>query len=602
MGVTLPLTAATRRFNVAAHCGGDARGPMVEIPAEARSPWSAGVTAGGAPRSEDEALGIVEAGEAIGIPTATLLLQGMAMTLAQPRGVARETRRLAGDTLRIMAGKSDRAPAKGDRRFADPAWAQNPAFRRLGQEYLSLCESVGHLVDDLDYGRRSWQDAERARFVANIVMSAAAPTNFMLTNPAALKRAFDTGGLSMVRGARQWWRDVRENGGMPAQTDRSAFRVGTDLAVTPGAVVDRDELAEVIQYKPATGTVRRQPVLIIPPPIGRYYFLDLRPGRSFVEYAVSRGLQVFMISWRNPDPGLGGLGMDAYAARIRSAMDVVGEICDAPELSTIGFCAGGILMSTVLNHLAATDAGRVRAASFAVTLLDFDSRAALGAFSAPRLLELARKRSSRAGVITGRQLGNVFSWMRPDDLVFNYWVSNYLMGDPPPVFDILAWNADSTNLPARLHAEFLDIFKHNTLCQPGAVQVLGTGVDLSRITVPTFVTGAITDHLTPWKGCYRTTELVGGPSTFVLSNAGHIASLVNPPGNPKATYYINGEAGAGPDTWFKSAVKQPGTWWEVWADWMVSHSGDEVPVAGHLGSAAHPVLEPAPGRYVRDRV
>ena len=559
------------------------------------------MTAGRAPGSEDEALGIVEAGEAIGIPTVTLLLQGMAMTLAQPRSVARETRRLAGDTLRILAGKSDRAPAKGDRRFADPAWAQNPAFRRLGQEYLSLCESVGHLVDDLDHSQRSWQDAERARFVANIVMSAAAPTNFMLSNPAALKRAFDTGGLSMARGARPWWRDVRENGGMPSQTDRSAFQVGTDLAVTPGAVVDRDELAEVIQYAPATATVRRQPVLIIPPPIGRYYFLDLRPGRSFVEYAVSRGLQVFIISWRNPDPGLGGLGMDAYAARIRSAIDVVGEICDTPELSTIGFCAGGILMSTVLNHLAATDAARVRAASFAVTLLDFDSRAALGAFSAPRLLELARKRSSRAGVITGRQLGNVFSWMRPDDLVFNYWVSNYLMGDPPPAFDILAWNADSTNLPARLHAEFLDIFKHNTLCQPGAVQVLGAGVDLSRITVPTFVTGAITDHLTPWKGCYRTTELVGGPSTFVLSNAGHIASLVNPPGNPKATYYINGEPGAGPDTWFKSAVKQPGTWWEVWADWTAQRSGAEVPAPGSVGSGAHPPLEPAPGGYVRDR-
>jgi polyhydroxyalkanoate synthase subunit PhaC len=560
------------------------------------------MSTGRPPGSEDEALGIVEAGEAIGIPTMTLLLQGMAMTLAQPRGVARETRRLAGDTLRILAGKSDRAPVKGDRRFADPAWAQNPAFRRLGQEYLSLCESVGHLVDDLDDSQRSWQDAERARFVANIVMSAAAPTNFFPSNPAALKRAFDTGGLSVARGARQWWRDVRSNGGMPSQTDRGAFEVGTDLAVTPGAVVDRDELAEVIQYTPATGSVRRQPVLIIPPPIGRYYFLDLRPGRSFVEYAVSRGLQVFMISWRNPDASMGGLGMDAYAARIRSAMDVVSEICDTPELSTIGFCAGGILMSTVLNHLSLTDPDRVRAASFAVTLLDFDSRAALGAFSAPRLLELAQKRSSRAGVITGRQLGNVFSWMRPDDLVFNYWVSNYLMGDPPPVFDILAWNADSTNLPARLHGEFLDIFKHNTLCQPGSVEVLGTGVDLSRITIPTFVTGAITDHLTPWKGCYRTTELVGGPSTFVLSNAGHIASLVNPPGNPKATYYINGETGAGPDTWFKSAVKQPGTWWEVWADWMVSRSGDEVPVAGHLGSAVHPVLEPAPGKYVRDRV
>jgi polyhydroxyalkanoate synthase subunit PhaC len=556
------------------------------------------VSSGEPPGTEDEALGIIEAGEAIGVPTVTLLLQGLAMTLAQPRGVARETRRLAGDTLRILAGKSDRAPAKGDRRFADPAWAQNPAFRRLCQEYLSLCESVGHLVDDLDAGGRSWQDAERARFVANIVMSAAAPTNAFATNPAALKRAFDTGGASVARGARQWWRDVRSNGGMPSQTDRSAFAVGTDLAVTPGAVVDRDELAEIIQYGPSTPAVRQQPVLIIPPPIGRYYFLDLRPGRSFVEYAVSRGLQVFMVSWRNPDPSMGGLGMDAYAARIRSAMDVVSSICDSPGLSTIGFCAGGILMSTVLS----SSPSAVRAASFAVTLLDFDSRAALGAFSAPRLLELARKQSGRAGVITGRQLGNVFSWMRPDDLVFNYWVSNYLMGDPPPVFDILAWNADSTNLPARLHAEFLDIFKRNTLCQPFAVEVLGSGVDLGRITVPTFVTGAITDHLTPWKGCYRTTELVGGPSTFVLSNAGHIASLVNPPGNPKATYYINGETGAGPDAWFKSATKQPGTWWEVWADWTVAQSGSEVPVRGHLGSAVHPVLEPAPGRYVRDRV
>jgi polyhydroxyalkanoate synthase subunit PhaC len=562
---------------------------------------TAGGPPGGPPGNEDEALGIIEAGEAIGIPTVTLLLQGVAMTLAQPRSVARETRRLAGDTLRILAGKSDRAPGKGDRRFADAAWAQNPAFRRVCQEYLSLCESVDHLVDDLDGSGRSWQDAERARFVANIVTSAAAPTNFLTSNPAALKRAFDTGGLSVARGARQWWRDVRENGGMPAQTDRGAFEVGTDLAVTPGAVVDRDELAEIIQYTPATAAVRRQPVLIIPPPIGRYYFLDLRAGRSFVEYAVSRGLQVFMISWRNPDPGMGDLGMDSYAARVQSAMDVVSEICDTPDLSTVGFCAGGILMSTVLNRLAATGAGRVRAASFAVTLLDFDSRAALGAFSAPRLLELAQKRSRQAGVITGRQLGNVFSWMRPDDLVFNYWVSNYLMGDPLPVFDILAWNADSTNLPARLHAEFLDIFKRNTLCQPGAVEVLGSGVDLSQITIPTFVTGAITDHLTPWKGCYRTTELVGGPSTFVLSNAGHIASLVNPPGNPKATYYTGGETGAGPDAWFKSAAKQAGTWWEVWADWTLERSGDEAPAPAQLGSGAHPALVPAPGWYVRDK-
>ena len=558
------------------------------------------MTSGSPPGNEEEALGLVEAGEAIGIPTATLLLNGVAMTLAQPRSMAREARRLASDTIRIAAGKSARAPAKGDRRFADPAWSQNLAFRRLCQEYLSLCESAGNLVGDLDQGRRSWQDAERARFVVNILMSALAPTNFLPTNPAALKRAFDTAGLSVAKGATQWWRDLRQNGGMPSQTDRSAFQVGLDLAVTPGAVVHRDELVEIIQYTPATAAVRRQPVIIVPPPIGRYYFLDLRPGRSFVEYAVSRGLQVFMISWRNPGPDMGSLGMDDYAMRILSAMDVVGEICGTPDVGLIGFCAGGILTSTVLNHLAANNDDRVRAASFAVTLLDFDSRAALGAFSAPRLLELAQKNSRRAGIISGRQLGNVFSWMRPDDLVFNYWVSNYLMGDPPPVFDILAWNADSTNLPARLHAEFLGIFKNNTLCAPGAVEVLGTPVDLSRITIPTFVTGAITDHLTPWRGCYRTTELVNGPSAFVLSNAGHIASLVNPPGNPKATYYVNGELGAGPDTWFKSAAQRPGTWWEVWADWMIERSGEEVPVPPQLGSSAHPPLQQAPGLYVRD--
>lgn len=554
------------------------------------------------PRNEDEALGIVEAGEAVGIPTAAVLLKSVAVTIAQPRSVAREARRLGRDTVRIVAGRSTRAPAKGDRRFVDPAWSDNPLFRRVGQEYLSVCESLAHLVDDLDQGTRTWQEAERARFVMNIVMSAVAPTNLLPTNPAALKRVFDTGGRSVVRGARQFLHDVRRNGGMPSQTDRSAFQVGTDLAATPGWVVQRDALAEVIQYSPTTPTVRQRPIVIIPPPIGRYYFLDLRPGRSFVEYAVSRGLQVFMISWRNPTRDMGGTGIDDYAQRVLSALDAVRDITGSEQVQTVGFCAGGILMSGVLNHLTANGDDRIHAASFAVTLLDFDSRAALGAFSAPRLLELAQKDSRRAGVITGRKLGNVFAWMRPDDLVFNYWVSNYLMGNPPPVFDILAWNADSTNLPAALHQQFLNIFKHNTLTTPGAASILGTPVDLGAITVPTFVTGAMTDHLTPWKGCYRTTELLGGPSTFALSNAGHIASLVNPPGNPKASYYLGGDAGTDADTWLKSAKKHAGTWWEAWADWALERAGDELPAPSGVGSAAHQPLQPAPGSYVRDRV
>jgi polyhydroxyalkanoate synthase len=554
------------------------------------------------PDNEEDALGLVEAGEAIGVPTATLLLKSVATTLAQPRSVAREAGRLGRESVRILAGRSGRAPAKGDKRFADPAWSQNPVFRRLCQAYLSYCESIEHLVDDLKTDERPWQDVERAAFVWNIVASALAPTNFLATNPAALKRAFDTAGMSLVHGLGNLAHDVRKNGGMPSQTNRSAFQVGTDLAASPGAVVQRDELAELLHYTPKTETVHRRPVLIIPPPIGRYYFLDLRPGRSFVEHAVSEGLQVFMISWRNPDATLGNLGVDDYAARVLSAIDAVTEITGSPDVATVGFCAGGILMSGILSHLAATGDERVAAASFAVTLLDFGSRAAIGAFSAPRMLELASKASRRNGVITGRQLSNVFSWMRPDDLVFNYWVSNYLMGFPPPTFDILAWNADSTNLPARLHAEFLDVFKTNSLTTPGSTRVLGTPVDLGGITVPAFVTGALTDHLTPWKGCYRTTELLGGESTFVLSNAGHIASLVNPPGNPKASYYVGGEGGTEPETWLKGATKQTGSWWQVWANWSKERAGELVPAPERLGSATHPPVQAAPGSYVRDRV
>ena len=561
------------------------------------SPSKAGI-----PRTEDEALGLVEAGEAIGVPTTTLLLKSVATTLAQPRSLVREARRFGRETVRIAAGKSSRAPAKGDKRFADPAWTDNPALRRLCQEYFNLCDSIDHLVEDLQHGSRTWQEVERAQFVMNILQSAISPTNFFATNPAALKRAFETAGGSVVKGLGNFVHDLRKNGGMPSQTNRDAFQVGTDLAATPGSVVQRDEIAELLQYNPTTETVHQRPVVIIPPPIGRYYFLDLRPGRSFAEYAVSQGLQVFMISWRNPGPQQGHLGADDYAARVLKAIDAVCEITGSPDVTTVGFCAGGILMSGVLNHLAASGDDRIAAASFAVTLLDFGSPAAIGAFSAPRLLELAGKSSRRNGVITGRQLSNVFTWMRPDDLVFNYWVSNYLLGNPPPTFDILAWNADTTNLPAQLHSEFLNIFRNNGLTEAGAVEILGTPIDLSRVTVPSFVTGALTDHLTPWKGCYRTTELLGGDSTFVLSNAGHIASLVNPPGNPKATYYIDGEAGAEPDVWLKSATKKSGSWWQVWADWTTRRSGDLRPAPERLGSATHPPLQPAPGSYVRDKV
>ena len=543
----------------------------------------------------------VEAGEPVGIPSVMGVLRGVASAFRRPGPVARELGHLASDLGKVVRGTDELRPAPKDKRFADPAWTDNPLYLRWAQGYMALGQAMTRLVDDMERKGTDWHDLERARFGVNVLNSALAPTNLLVGNPAALKRAFDTSGRSVVRGLGHFLSDLRNNGGMPSQTDRTAFEVGTDLAVTPGSVVHRDEVAELIQYTPSTATVRQRPLLVIPPPIGRFYFLDLRPGRSFVEHAVSKGLQVFILSWRNPGPPQAAWDLDTYAESILRALEVVKEISGSDDVNTLGFCAGGILQTAVLNHLAATGDDSIHSASYGVTLLDFDERAPLGAFSSPRLLELAGSGSRREGVITARALGTVFSWMRPDDLVFNYVVNNWLLGNDPPVFDILAWNADGTNLPARLHQQFLDIFRTNALCRPGEVTVLGSPIDLRQITVPIFVTGAVTDHLTPWTGCYRTTTALSGPSTFILSNAGHIASLVNPPGNPKASYYEGGPAGAEPQDWLAGATQRTGSWWEPWVAWELKRSGAKRPAADRPGSAAHPELQPAPGSYVLDR-
>jgi polyhydroxyalkanoate synthase len=543
----------------------------------------------------------VDGGEAVGIPSLQEAASGLGKALSQRATVARETARLGLELTRIAWGLSDVAPAKGDRRFADPAWTSNPAFRMIQQSYLASAGALDRIVAAMGDGSGDTR-AEQARFAADILASAAAPTNLLVSNPAAIKRAFDTGGMSLVRGARNFAHDVRHNGGMPSMIEPGAFEVGRDLAVTPGAVIARDAVAEVLQYAPATETVFARPVLVVPPPIGRFYFLDLRPGRSFVEYAAGRGLQTFMISWRNPAPEQGRWDLDTYAQTVLAAINAVREITGSPDVNLIGFCAGGIIATTLLNHLAALGDDRVHSMSYAVTLLDFGLRAPITAFSGRGLVAFAGRRSRRKGIITSRQMGSAFTWMRPDDLVFNYWVNNYLMGEKPPTFDILAWNADGTNLPGALYNQFLDIFRDNHLARPGELSVLGTPVNLGSITLPAFVTGAVADHLTPWKGCYRTTQLLSGPSTFVLSYSGHIASLVNPPGDPKAHYWTGGPPGADPDEWLAGADRRQGSWWEAWADWVTARSGERTTAPKQPGSGQHPVLSPAPGLYVRDAV
>ena len=381
-----------------------------------------------------------------------------------------------------------------------------------------------------------------------------------------------------------------------------ALKVGEDLALTPGRVVDKDEYAELLQYTPTTEDVYERPVLVVPPPIGRYYFLDLRPGRSFVEYAVCRGLQTFLLSLAQPVAGAVGLGhrhlrpADPRRRRTRSARSPGAE-----DVNVIGFCAGGILQTAVLNKLAAMGDDRIHTASYAVTLLDFGQSAPIGAFSSARLLSFARWKSGRAGVISARAMGNAFTWMRPNDLVWNYWVNNYLMGEDPPVFDILSWNADGTNLPGRLHQQFLDIFEHNPLPTPGGMEALGEPIDLGTIKVPAYVAGAINDHLTPWKSTYRTTQLLSGDCTFALSNAGHIASLVNPPGNPKASYFTgpSRQERVADSSGSRAPRSSTGSWWEHWADWVTGRSGDLVPAPRELGGGRYVAQADAPGAYVR---
>jgi polyhydroxyalkanoate synthase len=534
------------------------------------------------------------------VPSGRDLVGTLGSLLAQGSVVGGGAKTLGAEMIRIGLGRSDVEPKRGDVRFRDAAWQGNPVYHRVEQSYLLACRVSDNLVDALD--ERDWGHADKARFLMDIVTSTAAPTNMFWGNPSALKRAIDTGGSSVAKGLSNWVSDLRHHRGMPSTAKPGVFTVGEDLAVTPGGVISRDDVAEVIQYTPTTTQVYERPTLIIPPPIGRFYFLDLAPGRSFVEYSLSRGLQPFMLSWRNPSKDQADWSIDTYAQRILTAIDDVREATGTEDINLLGFCAGGILSTVVLNHLAARGDTRVHTASFAVTLLDWEGKYPIGVFKTAPVLSLAKWNSRRKGVIDAATMGSAFTWMRPNDMVWNYWVNNYLLGQDPPVFDILSWNADGTCLPARLHTQFLEIFGDNPLVSPGAAEYLGTPMDVSTIAIPTFVMGAVNDHLTPWRGTYRTTEMTTGPTTFVLSNAGHIAALVNPPDNPKASYFVGEDAGTvDADTWRESAQQKTGSWWEEWASWTIQHSGEEVEAPATLGSTRQPVLTAAPGLYVRDQ-
>ena len=495
----------------------------------------------------------------------------------------------------IAAGTSTIQPDARDWRFKDDVWQSNPFYAKLAQAYLAMTQAVEAMIpEDLEGDAKA-----RAELAASIVTSSFSPTNTLLGNPAAMNRAIETKGGSLTKGFRNMVDDWMNNGGMPNQVDDSDFEVGRNLAVTPGKVVRRTEMYELIQYTPTTETVHPIPVLVVPPQIGRYYFTDLAQGRSFQEYGVSQGLQHFVISWRNPSPEQRDWGLETYAEAALEAMRTVAEITAQEKINVVAFCAGGILSSIVLGALAARGEKLVNTFALCVTMLNFDNDASIGSFRLPAVLSVAQAQSKMKGVLGGQDLSKVFAWLRPNDLVWNYWVNNYLMGDTPAAFDILAWNKDSTNMAARLHGDFLKLFKENSLVKQGEYRALGQSIDLSKIDCDSFVVGAVTDHITPWKACYQACNYLGGTSIFALSNGGHVAALVNPPGNPKAYHIVGPATAPDADTWQETAVKTPGSWWEGWAAWCGERSGEKIAAPKKLGSKAWPPSADAPGDYVR---
>ncbi len=498
----------------------------------------------------------------------------------------------------IVLQRSELAPDPKDRRFADPGWGENIAAKGAMQAWHAWAKAVNETVEQLDLPDR---DAARARLVSSIFVDAMAPSNNPMLNPAALRKLYETKGASALSGLQNLVEDVVKNGGLPASVDRSKFAVGGNLATTPGAVVFRNEVIELIHYTATTPEVRRTPLVIVPPQINKYYAVDLAPSKSMVRFLLSQGFQPFCISWRNPTAKQRDWTLQTYVEALDEAVEASREITGADAVNMMGSCSGGITLSSYAGWLAAKGEGeKIGALILAVCVLDTEAQTEsdMAALVTPETVIAAKRMSEMRGVLDGQELAKMFAWMRPNDLIWNYWVNNYLLGEAPPAFDVLFWNADTTRLPAGLHHDFLDLIFTNPFVNPGAMSIGGHAIDMTKVRRETYVIAGTTDHITPWKAVYGTARLFGPETTFILSNSGHLQSLLNPPGNPKA-WYVKGKAGAAdPEAWLETGEKKAGSWWEDWAAFLGERSGETIPAPKAQGSKAHPVIGPAPGTYV----
>jgi polyhydroxyalkanoate synthase len=497
----------------------------------------------------------------------------------------------------VLLGKSTLVPESDDRRFADPAWSQNPLYRRYLQTYLAWRKELHDWIDDSSL---SAQDISRGHFVITLMTEAMSPTNGA-ANPAAVKRFFETGGKSILDGLSHLAKDLVNNGGMPSQVNMDAFEVGKNLGTTEGAVVFRNDVLELIQYKPITEQVHERPLLVVPPQINKFYVFDLSQDKSLARFCLRNNVQTFIISWRNPTKAQREWGLSTYIDAVKEAVDVVCKITGSKDVNMLGACSGGITCTALLGHYAALGEQKVNALTLLVSVLDTTLDTQVALFVDEQTLESAKRHSYQAGVLEGKDMAKVFAWMRPNDLIWNYWVNNYLLGNEPPVFDILFWNNDTTRLPAAFHGDLIEMFKNNPLIRPNALEVSGTPIDLKQVKSDIFCLAGTNDHITPWVSCYKSARLFGGKTEFVLSNSGHIQSILNPPGNPKARFMTNPDMPDDANKWQEDATKHTDSWWLHWQAWQAERSGKLKKSPATLGNKAYPAGEASPGTYVHER-
>lgn len=566
----------------------------------------AAADSGGQPELEhaaatDAAEQILGANPLLGLDRDELLAAGkrlLRLMTVNPQVLIEENLGFARELVAIAMGTSKILPDGRDRRFAHVVWQKSGYYKRLMQAFVAWRDMLNRV---LDRAETTEDDRERARFVLQLFTETFAPTNSLLGNPGALQRLTETRGKSLLWGLQNFVDDLTNNFGMPRQVDERKFQVGGNLAMTPGAVVYRGEAFELIQYTPQTERVHRRPLVIVPPQINKFYATDLSPGRSFAEYAVQNGIQTFCISWRNPTAAQRDWNMETYLSACKDAIRVALEITGADQVNTMAACAGGFTLATLLGHLAAQGDQRVASATLLVTVLDTEAPTMLGQFASKTGVAAAIQKSKSKGVLEGSEMARVFAWLRPNDLVWLFVANNWVMGNRPPAFDILYWNSDTTRLPAEFHSDLLRMFLDNPLKSPGRISALGTPIDMSKVRVPAYVVAGITDHITPWQACYQSKNILRGDIEFVLSSSGHIQSIVNPPTNPKAKYFLNSALPEDAEAWIKTATEHAGSWWEHWSRWYAKHGGGEVPAPATTGSAMHPAGDPAPGRYVHQR-